>query len=272
MSSQRDGALEGKVAVVTGVGSGLGKATLSRFAEAGASVVGADIDLPSGTKTVADLREAGLEATFKETDVTSEEQVKALIDHAVDRYGRLDLLHNNAGIMPVHPSIEETSFEMWKKVIAVDLDSVFLGCKYGVPAMKKSGGGRIMNTASLAGIRAFMWGIHYTAAKGGVVQMSIALAHLLEDDNIKVNSICPTGVATNLGRGFVNEGMRELMASKSKTKTYGPLDPKDIARAAYFLATKADFSGGAVICNATPDREPVYSVAFEYNWEPLDGV
>ncbi len=269
MTKTPTGELVGKVAVVTGVGSGLGKATVTRFAQAGAKVVGADIDAVNGTKTIADLREQGLEGTFVQVDVSQEPDVKGMIDTAMSKYGRLDILHNNAGIMPVRVSIEDTPFDEWKRVIAVDLDSVFLGCKYGVAAMKKSGrGGRIMNTASLAGIRAFMWGMHYTAAKAGVVQMSIALSHLVEPDGIKVNAICPTGVKTNLGKGN-DPAMREVMRARSKTKTYGPLEPQDIADVAFFLATRAEFTGAAVLVDATPENKPIHFVTFGYKWEPL---
>ena len=263
--------LKGQVAVVTGVGSGIGRATATRFAEAGASVLAADIDAVTGNKTVADLRESGLEATFVQVDVSSEEQVKGMIDAALDAYGRLDILHNNAGILPVHPSIEETPFDVWRKVIAIDLDSVFLGCKYGVPAMKKSGGGRIMNTSSLAGIRGFMFGLHYSAAKGGVIMMTMGLAQLVEPDGIRVNAICPSTVATNLSAGR-DPAMGALMAARGRPGYGRRLVPEDISRGALFLATKADFTGGAMIIDVTENNEPEYFVTFGYERQALEGA
>ena len=204
-------------------------------------------------------------------DGTSEEQVRGMFDATLERYGRLDVLHNNAGIMPVHQSIEETSLEVWRQVIDIDLTGVFLGCKYGVPALKRSGGGVILNTASLAGIRGFAYGLHYAAAKGGVVQMTISLANLLTDDGIRVNCICPTAVDTPLTQRGSTETRAATLPRYRNIRT-GFLQPEDVARGALYLATKADFTGGALIIDRTPKGRPKYFVAFEYKWKRLTGV
>ncbi|MCH8192296.1 MAG: SDR family oxidoreductase [Chloroflexi bacterium] len=271
MPDDQERPMMGRVALVTGAASGIGRATARRMAQAGASVVVVDVDEPGGTKTVADLREEGLEATFVPADVTSEEQVRGMFDATLERYGRLDVLHNNAGIMPVHQSIEETSLEVWRQVIDIDLTGVFLGCKYGVPALKRSGGGVILNTASLAGIRGFAYGLHYAAAKGGVVQMTISLANLLSDDGIRVNCICPTAVDTPLTQRGSTETRAATLPRYRNIRT-GFLQPEDIARGALYLATKADFTGGALIIDRTPKGRPKYFVAFEYKWKRLTGV
>lgn len=266
--------LRGKIAVITGVGSGIGKATALRFADSGAKVLGVDLDPLAGKQVIAAMCADGLEASFFEADVSNEKQVKHMIDSALDTYGRIDILHNNAGIMPVHPSIEETPFEVWRQVIAVDLDSVFLGCKYAVPAMKETGGGHIINTASMAGIRGFMWGAHYGAAKGGVITLTLGLADLVEGDGIRVNALCPTGVATNLAKN-IDPSMQPIMAAKSlhNRPDFGKsLQPDDIATAAHYLATEADFSGGALIIMPDKNSLPEYFISFGYDWRPLEGI
>ncbi|MEE9285568.1 MAG: SDR family oxidoreductase [Dehalococcoidia bacterium] len=271
MSDDRERPLAGKVALITGGGSGIGRATAQRMAQAGASVVVADVDEPGGAQTVSGIREEGLEASFVGVDVTSEEQVRAMVEAALQRYGRLDVLHNNAGIMPVHPSIEETPADVWRHVIEVDLTGVFLGCKYGAPALKRGGGGVIINTASLAGIRGFAFGLHYAAAKGGVVQLTISLANLLQDDNIKVNCLCPTAVDTPLTRGAAT-ATRAVSLPRYRNIRTGFLQPEDVARGALFLAAGADFTGGALIIDRTPKGKPKYSVAFEYKRKRLTDI
>ncbi|MFC1943997.1 SDR family NAD(P)-dependent oxidoreductase [Chloroflexota bacterium] len=265
--------LKDKVALITGAGSGIGQATARNMAEAGAKVVLADIDSEGGKRTEADLQMAKHDAIFIQVDVTSEEQVQKMIDTTLECYGRLDVLHNNAGIISVYPSIERTSLREWQRVIDVDLTSVFLGCKYGVPALKKTGGGVIINTSSFAGLNGFSHGLDYAAAKGGVVILTRSLAALLEPDNIRVNCICPRAVDTPLGRGEVNKSSakegKDIKAQYSTSIAKVMLKPGDIARLVLFLATKASFTGGAVAVEPMPDGSPKYSLAFEYKRKDL---
>ncbi|MFC1993683.1 SDR family NAD(P)-dependent oxidoreductase [Chloroflexota bacterium] len=268
MPIQDTGLLKGKVALITGAGSGIGRATAHYMANAGAKVVVADLDVQSGEQAVSDLRRAGHESTFVQVNVTSAEQVQRMIDTTLNHYGRLDILHNNAGVIGMHGNVEDASFEEWKRIIDIDLNSVFLGCKYGVAALKKSGGGTIVNTASRAGIQGFPNGLHYAAAKAGVVMMTKSLAALLEGDNIKVNSLCPTLVDTNLLKGMAG-ATQEAAATR-----YSPamLKADDVARAVLFLATKADFTGGAVIIEIKPNGKPKYAVAFDFKRIALRGI
>jgi NAD(P)-dependent dehydrogenase (short-subunit alcohol dehydrogenase family) len=168
--------LRDKVAVITGAASGIGRATALLFGREGARVVVADINEPGGQDTVTAIRQSGGEATFVLTDVTVAADVQGMIQRAVEIYRRLDILFNNAGIghrIPVHLCSEED----WDRVLAVDLKSVFLGCKYAIPAMIAQGGGTIINTASGAGLLGAPRSPAYSAAKGGVVILTRQIAN-----------------------------------------------------------------------------------------------
>ncbi|MCW2526383.1 MAG: lvr3 [Pseudonocardiales bacterium] len=187
--------LTGKVAVVTGAGSGIGLATVRRFAAEGAQVVCADIDPVSGQAAADEI--AG---TFVEVDVTDEAQVEALFQTAVDTYGGLDIAFNNAGISPPDDdSILTTGIDAWRRVQEVNLTSVFLCCKYAIPHMQARGGGSIINTASfVARMGAATSQISYTASKGGVLAMSRELGVQFAREKIRVNALCPGPVNTPL--------------------------------------------------------------------------
>jgi len=245
--------LRDKVALITGAGSGIGRATAHAMAGAGARIVVADVSAEGGKQTVKELRGAGYEAMFVQVDVTSEEQVRQMIDTTLKSYGRLDVLHNNAGIIETHRDIEDVTLEAWHRIIEIDLTGEFLGCKYGIPALRKSGGGAIINTASNAGLHGFMGSLHYSAAKGGIVVMTRCLADQYKGDNIRVNCLCPTVVDTPLAAGTEMHKLR----------------PEDIARLALFLATKARFTGGAVQVGFAADGGPKYSVTFDYKYRAL---
>ncbi|MGW6445078.1 3-oxoacyl-ACP reductase [Lentzea sp. NPDC055074] len=226
--------LEGRVAVVTGGGSGIGLATARRFASEGAKVVVADLDPASG-KAAAD-EVAGL---FVQVDVTDEEQVKALFQTTVDTYGKLDIAFNNAGISPPDDdSILTTGLEAWERVQKVNLTSVYLCCKYAIPHMQANGKGSIINTASfVATMGAATSQISYTASKGGVLAMSRELGVQFAREGIRVNALSPGPVNTPL--------LRELFAKDperaARRLVHVPLgrfaEPEEIAAAVAFLAS-----------------------------------
>ena len=198
--------LEGRVAVVTGAGSGIGLATVRRFAEEGATVVCVDIDEAAGksaaqeagaisAKTGSTLRSSSL---FIRADVTSEADVEAMYRTAHEAYGRIDIAFNNAGISPPEDdSILETGLDAWKRVQEVNLTSVYLCCKYVLPYMREQGKGSIINTASFVAVMgAATSQISYTASKGGVLAMSRELGVQFARDGVRVNALCPGPVNT----------------------------------------------------------------------------
>ena len=226
--------LEGRSAVVTGGGSGIGLASVRRLASEGAKVVVADVD-PNAGKAAAD--EVG--GLFVQVDVTDEEQVKALFQTTVDSYGRLDIAFNNAGISPPDDdSILTTGIEAWDRVQKVNLTSVYLCCKYAIPHMQANGKGSIINTASfVATMGAATSQISYTASKGGVLAMSRELGVQFAREGIRVNALSPGPVNTPL--------LRELFAKDperaARRLVHVPLgrfaEPEEIAAAVAFLAS-----------------------------------
>ncbi len=187
--------LVGKVAVVTGAGSGIGLATARRFAAEGAKVVCADIDDEAGTKAAVEV--GGL---FVKVDVTSEAEVRALFQTAVNEFGGLDITFNNAGISPPEDdSILTTDMDAWRRVQDVNLTSVYLCCKYAIEQMRAHGGGSIINTASFVAVLGSATSqISYTASKGGVLAMSRELGVQFAREGIRVNALCPGPVNTPL--------------------------------------------------------------------------
>jgi NAD(P)-dependent dehydrogenase (short-subunit alcohol dehydrogenase family) len=192
---------DGKVALVTGAGGGIGLATARRFAEEGAQVVCADLDEATG-KAAAD--EVG--GTFVPVDVASEPAVEAMFAAAVDAYGGLDVSFHNAGISPPEDaSIVDTDLATWRRVQDVNLTSVYLCCRYAIPHLRARGGGAIVNTASFVGVMGSATSqISYTASKGGVIALSRELGVELAREGIRVNALCPGPVDTPL--------LRELFA------------------------------------------------------------
>ncbi|AWS41173.1 3-oxoacyl-ACP reductase [Streptosporangium sp. 'caverna'] len=187
--------LQGRVAVITGAGSGIGLATARRFAEEGAHVVCADLDEPSGSAAAAEV--GGL---FVKADVTSESDVIRMYQTAFDTYGSVDIAFNNAGISPPDDdSILETGIDAWRRVQEVNLTSVYLCCKYAIPYMQRQGKGSIINTASFVAVMGSATSqISYTASKGGVLAMSRELGVQFAREGIRVNALCPGPVNTPL--------------------------------------------------------------------------
>ncbi len=226
--------LVGKVAVVTGAGSGIGLATARRFAAEGASVVCADIDAQAGQAAADEVK--GL---YVCVDVTDEGQVQALFQRAVDEYGGLDIAFNNAGISPPEDdSILTTGLEAWERVQTVNLTSVYLCCKYAIEHMQRRGGGSIINTASFVAVMGSATSqISYTASKGGVLAMSRELGVQFAREGIRVNALCPGPVNTPL--------LQELFAKDperaARRLVHIPLgrfaEPEEIASAVTFLAS-----------------------------------
>jgi NAD(P)-dependent dehydrogenase (short-subunit alcohol dehydrogenase family) len=238
------GRLDGKVALITGAASGMGKVAGQLFAGEGARVVLADVTDDAGRATAEGIGDA---AAYVHADVSKASDVEAMIEAAVDRFGRLDVLYNNAGIFPADDAgATETSEETWDRVMAINLKGVFLGCKYGVPAMLRNGGGSIINVASFVALMgAATAQIAYTTSKGGVLAMTREIAVEFARQGIRANALCPGPIETPL--------LKELMsdpARRQRRLVHIPLGrlgrAEEIANAALFLASdESSFVTGA---------------------------
>src|SRR5260370_29924928 len=208
------GKLDGKVAVITGAASGMGRATAIRFAKEGAAVVVADLNSQGGEATISEIAATGGRAVFQRTDVGVENDIKSPIDRAVKEYGRLDITYNNAGIGGATGRLTDINAEDWDRTFVILTRAVFLGIKYSIEPMRKVGGGSIISTASVAGLRPAA-GLHaYSAAKAAVVNLTQSAAIELGHDRIRVNCICPSGIITPLVyrgmRGGTEEAQRNM--------------------------------------------------------------
>ena len=245
--------LQDKVAVITGAASGMGKATAVKFIEEGASVVIADIQEEKGA---ALARELGPEASFIAADVCNEAEVKGAIDHAVESFGRLDCLFNNAGFAGVNGTVDTLDLgEPYERTVGAMLTAVVAGMKHAEPVMKAGGGGSIVSTASVAGLRGG-YGPHvYAAVKAGVINLTRSVSLELGPANIRVNAICPGGIATPIFAGQLavsggNRDYAELVkpALAMMQPIPRPGAPEDIANAACFLASdEASFITGQAL-------------------------
>jgi NAD(P)-dependent dehydrogenase (short-subunit alcohol dehydrogenase family) len=205
--------IKGKIAVVTGGSSGIGRAVAKRLAHEGAAgVVLGDLDEAGGAETVRQIESAGSGALFVRTDVTKEPEARAMIEAAVSRFGRLDILFNNAGVGTGFPAFPAASLAQWKPVIEVDLIGVIMGTWLAAPIMEKQGGGAIVNTASMAGLYPHRQDPVYAAAKAGVINFTHSLAEWAAEKNIRVNCVCPGIVDTPM----VRRGMEHMPAADVK--------------------------------------------------------
>jgi NAD(P)-dependent dehydrogenase (short-subunit alcohol dehydrogenase family) len=242
------GRLQGKVALVTGGSSGIGEATAKLFAREGAKVVIADVQLEKGQQVASAIQAEGGEASFVRSDVSRDADAKHMVDFTVARYGRLDVLFNNAGVESPKPVVETSEAE-WDKVMAVNAKGVFLGTKHAVGAMRKSGGGSIINTSSIFGLIGSPGFAAYHASKGAVrlLTKSTALAHAKE--NIRANSIHPGVIETPMLREVI-EAEPDPEAAKAEWMKGEPIGrfgrPEDIAYGALYLASdESSFVTGA---------------------------
>lgn len=229
--------LQGKVAAITGGASGIGAGTVRRFVDEGAKVLIADLDEAKGTALAAEL---GTSAAFLRTDVSKEEDVAAMIAETTDRFGRIDVLFNNAGFGGALGPIESTTVDDYDLTMDVLVKSVFLGMKHVAPVMKAQGGGSIISTASVAGRRAGYAPHLYSMAKAAVIHLTTSVALELGEHNVRVNAICPGFIATPLaaGRPDADESQIEQMrAAGAASQVLGRVgEPSDIAGMALFLA------------------------------------
>jgi NAD(P)-dependent dehydrogenase (short-subunit alcohol dehydrogenase family) len=240
------GKLDGKVAIVTGAASGIGRAAALLFAEEGARVVVADWDAAKGEEVAREVKAKGGEATFVKVDVSRAEDVQMMVNTAVESYGRLDVLFNNAGVEGEQAPTADCTLENFDRVIAINLRGVFLGMKYGIAAMLKAGGGSIINNASVAGLVGFAGIPAYSASKGGVIQLTKTAALEYAKERVRVNVICPGVIWTPMVERFTSAGeeARRAMEAMEPVGRFGTAE--EVARLALFLAGEdSSFCTGA---------------------------
>jgi NAD(P)-dependent dehydrogenase (short-subunit alcohol dehydrogenase family) len=255
--------LKDKVALITGAGGGIGRESALLFAKEGASVVVVDVNDEAGNKTVESVRSQDGRAIYVHADVSKAEDCERMVAAAEKEFGKLDALFNNAGIM--HHSDDNavtTEESIWDLTMNINAKGVFLGCKYGVPALRRAGGGSIINTASfVALLGAATPQIAYTASKGAVLALTRELAVIHARENIRVNALCPGPLRTELLMSYLNTDEK-----KQRRLVHIPMgrfgEAREIAQAALFLAsdessyiTGADFivDGGITAAYVTPE-------------------
>ena len=237
--------IKGTVGVITGGSSGIGRATAERLAKEGAAIVVADLDEAGGAETVKRIESAGGRAVFVKADVTRLEDARRMLDTAVSRFGRLDILHNNAGIGVGAPGFPEAPPERWHLVIEIDLQAVILGTGLAAPLMQNNGGGVIINTASMAGLYPHRQDAVYGAAKGGVVNFTHSLAFWEAERKIRVNCVCPGIVDTPM----VRKGLEAATKLGFLARAWTPakmIQPEEIADAVVSLVRDDSLFGCAL--------------------------
>jgi NAD(P)-dependent dehydrogenase (short-subunit alcohol dehydrogenase family) len=232
------GRLDKRVAVITGAASGIGRATAIRFAGEGAAMVIADLNKEGGEAAVRDCKENGGHAVFERTDVAQEADIQGAIARALKEFGRLDIMYNNAGLGGAVGPIEQITVENWDRSMAILLRAPFLGIKHAAPEMRKGGGGSIISTASVAGLRGGPRLHAYCAAKAGVINLTRSASLELAKDKIRVNCICPGGINTPLVYNRIPGGEQvaaQFLSLFQPIQRAGRAD--DIAVMALFLAS-----------------------------------
>ena len=284
------GRLDDKVAVITGGASGIGRATVRLFVNEGARVVFGDIE-DGMAQTLAS--ELGPNASFLHTDVTREEDIRALVDHAVERLGRLDCMFNNAGSGGASGPIDEISTEDWDATVALLLRSVFLGIKHAARVMRPRGAGSIVSTSSVAGIQTGFGAHPYSTCKAGIIHLTRTAAMELGLSGIRVNCVCPGGIATGIfGRGLGLCAEDALKAAELLKVPFADLQPirraglpEDIAQAALWLASDdsafvnghalvvdGGLTGGHPWTGADPEASPIISAIVKAFQPHLEGL
>jgi NAD(P)-dependent dehydrogenase (short-subunit alcohol dehydrogenase family) len=243
--------LKGKVALITGASSGMGKSAALLFASEGAKVIVNYAHSPEkADEVVSAIKRAGGEAVSIAADISKEDSIIVMVDSALKKFGKIDILYNNAGIELQKP-VTATTEDEWNNVLDTNLKGMFLCCKHIIPIMVKNGSGSIINTASVAGLAGTSNLVAYSASKGGVIALTRALAIEHAPDKIRVNAICPGAIDTPMIRRFI-EASPDPKAMEAQLATMHPLgrmgQPEDVAKLALFLASdESSFMTGAII-------------------------
>lgn len=230
------GRLNGKVAFISGAGSGIGRSAALLFAQEGAKVIVAEVSVSNGSRTAADIQSAGGDAFFVQTDVTEADSVSAAIEAGVDRYGGLNVLYNNAGGSSLaDAAVIEAPFEEFWRAIKVDLFGTFACCKYGTPHLITAGGGSVINVASMVALVGWPGKDAYTCAKGGIAALTRSMAVEYGASGVRVNALAPGVVRTERTQSRVDRGM--VRQATLDRHLLGLVNPGDVAHAALFLAS-----------------------------------
>ncbi len=244
-AAERGGLVDGKVALVTGGASGIGRASAIAFAREGARVVVCDLNGAEGEETANAIRKDGGEASFVRVDVSDEAQVESLVKRVVEAHGRLDCAHNNAGITGAVGALHEIPLEGWQRTLAVNLTSVFLCMKHEIQAMLKQGGGAIVNTSSGAGVVPTPALSPYCASKHGILGLTKTAALENAKTGVRVNAICPGSIDTPMLRKYMsgNPAIEKMIRAGQPGGRLG--SPEEIAEAAVWLCSdRASFVSG----------------------------
>jgi NAD(P)-dependent dehydrogenase (short-subunit alcohol dehydrogenase family) len=243
--------LEGKVAVVTGAASGIGRSIATRFAAEGASIIAADWNAERLDAAVAEIREAGGTIEGAQGDISDRAAAEALVDAAISAHGRIDVLVNNAGVMDYMAGVGELTDDVWRKVLGINLDGPMYTMRRAVPKMVEQGGGAIVNVASVAAIEGGAAGAAYTASKHALVGLTRNTAWMYAQQNVRCNAICPGGTRTNIAESMPQDRLDPTGAARAGAYAAimpATLEPEDIAALALFLASdESHLINGAII-------------------------